>query len=359
MTDEIDTVAVEESAAPEDLRSQIASAVAAQKAQADSEPAPEETTPEPIAEQAQETAEQKADRLRDEKGRFAAKEPSADVTPAPATETPPVEAEKPAEGAKTYRPPVGWSVNAKAEFDKLPDAVREAIAKREEEVDTGFKRYGGLKQYAEIAEQGGTTLASAVKDYFEIETALRQDFLGGLERVCARFGVDPRSATQALNIRYGVNPGIGMPDGQQQPSQPAAIDPDALLRQAEQRIEEKLAQRETLSAIQAFANDPKNVYFDNVREDMATLINAGKASNLQEAYEAACWLNPEIRALRLNERSVPAAPAPAAKALQTAKAAAKAVGGAPSPGFKPDAQGMPANSSIRDNIRAAINMQRG
>lgn len=292
---------------------------------------------------------------RDEKGRFAAKEKPVDAAPndEPVQDQPvQSEDEKP-----VYKVPVGWSVAAKAQFNELPEAVKESIAKREAEVDKGFARYGGLKQYAEVAEENGTTLAAAVADYAKIENSLRTNYLEGVDLLNSRFGINPAQFIQAYAARYGVDLS-GSNAQQSQGYQPPAINPDAIIQQAEQRFEEKFLQRESLSEIERFRSDPANPYFENVREDMAILLQNGKASDLKDAYDKACWANPETRAILLKSQQTNSAPNPV-QAVQKAKAAAKAVGGAPSPGFNPSNKAPPQNMSIREAAMAALNAQRG
>ena len=231
---------------------------------------------------------------RDEKGRFKAAETHE---PAPETENEQDKSDQPdATDKAVYKAPVGWSVAAKAQFNELPDAVKESIAKREAEVDKGFARYGGLKQYAEIAEENGTTLAAAVQDYAKIEDNLRKDYLSGIDFLNGRFGINPHQFIQAYAARYGVD----LSNVQQsQGYQPPAINEDAIVQRAQAAFEDRLMQRETLSEIDRFRNDPANPYFENVREDMSILLQNGKAQNLADAYEMACWANPETRAIML------------------------------------------------------------
>jgi hypothetical protein len=89
---------------------------------------------------------------------------------------------------------------------------------------------------------------------------------------------------------------------------------------------------------------------------MGRLINSGQAETLDDAYDQACWANKEIRELLIKQQA-PAPSANAVDAVQRAKAAAKATGGAPAAGFKPNAG--TEGGSIRDTIRAAVNSQRG
>jgi hypothetical protein len=107
---------------------------------------------------AQETAAEAEARARDEKGRFAAKpeetaaKPATEAPAKPVEEKPAVEPAKEAEATTKapVGPPPGWSIAAKADFDTLPDAVKAAVAKREEEIDRGFAK---LKDYKAIETQ--------------------------------------------------------------------------------------------------------------------------------------------------------------------------------------------------------------
>ena len=334
-----------------DLRSVIQGALDKQREPADEAPV-EAAAPEP---------EKVREDGRDDKGRFAPKEPkeavesnkpglgdtqeelsvAEDTQPSPATE---------------FKPPIGWSVAAKAAWAELPEGVREAVAKREQEVSQGFARYSGLKQYAEMAEQNGTTLATAVQDYAKVEDSLRKDFLGGLDALAARFGYKPTDVAQYYAARHGVPATGQIGQAYQQP----AFDPDDIISKAEQRalarFEETQTRRESASEIERFAADPAHAYFENVREDMAILLQNGKANDLAAAYEMACWANPETRAILLKSQTN-STPSPAA-AVQKAKAAAKAVGGAPSPGFNPGKPVDTSKMSIADTVRAAIAAQR-
>ena len=201
---------------------------------------------------------------RDERGRFAAKGEQAPDAPA-AT---PAEAAPATDAPPSYSPPIGWGVKAKADFGTLPDHIKEAIVKREAEVDQGFKRYGGLKSFAETAERNGTTLAAAVQDYAQIEHGLRTNYMQGIDLINSRFGIKPVDFLRAYAQRYGVNLD-GSPSAPSQGYQPPAINPDAIVQRATAEFERRLSERESLSEIERFKTDPSHPYFENVREDMA------------------------------------------------------------------------------------------
>jgi hypothetical protein len=238
--------------------------------------------------------------------------------------------------------------------------VKEDIARHEArraaEVDAGLKRYGGLHDFAAEAERNGTTLQNAVNDYVAVETELRRDFLGGVEFLCRRLGVQPQALLAGLAQKYLPRPGT---QGQQpQPAQnQQQFDPNAIANHAANMVRTEFQQREINSQIDTFAANPSNRFFDNVRQDMAILVQAGKAADLQTAYEAACWLNPEIRAILLEESKAGQNRAATNTAVR-AQQAAKAISGAPSNSHAGEAP-RPRNLSLDEEIRAAINTQRG
>ncbi len=101
-----------------------------------------------------------------------------------------------------------------------------------------------------------------------------------------------------------------------------------------------------VSQIDAFQNDPANLYFENVRDDMAVLLHNGKASDLKEAYDMACWMRPDIRPFL---QTVQAPAVPVQEKVAQAKRAAVSVTGSPGQSRIPK-----SNGTIEDDIRAAF-----
>lgn len=310
-----------------------------------------------------ETAEQAAERVRDEKGRFAAK-PEEVAEAKPAIESKP--AAKPADPVKeavaapaepvttdtTLRPPPGWSPAAKVAFASLPPEVQQSVAKREQEVNQGFAKlaeYKPLERYSEMAKQSGTTLDRALENYVGMETRLRQDFPAGIVELCQRQGIHPVALANHILARNGVAPSEGQAGDAQPARQQANVDLTPI-HQELNALKSYVQQQQTLgvqSEIERFASDPKHTFFDNVKADMGRLINSGYAESLDDAYEKACWANPEIRPLLIKQQSpVSDASAKAAAATQ-ARAASKSITGSPIP--KAGSKG--PETSIEDEIR--------
>ena len=80
---------------------------------------------------------------------------------------------------------------------------------------------------------------------------------------------------------------------------------------SQQQAAQQQTQQEALTSISSFQNQVdekgniRNVHFEDVRNDMADLIeNAerqGRQLSLEEAYETACWANPQIRNVKLTQ----------------------------------------------------------
>jgi hypothetical protein len=255
-------------------------------------------------------------------------------------------------GGPPLNAPHYLSPESKAAWATLPTHVQADFVRREREAADGFKQYEGLGGYAKQAKESGTNLATAFKNYAEMENGLGRDFNTGIESICKWYGKDPRAMVVAIATKYGLIKG-------QAPSLaplPKTIDEDALVERAAQRIRDEHASRQVDESLSTFKADPANRYYENVREHMASLIEAGHAESLKDAYEMACWARPDIRALLLKQAAPSAGPSPA-PALKAA-AAAKHVLGAPRAGLTPAAKPHDENASIRDTIRAAVTAQR-
>lgn len=364
-----------DTAAPvDDLRSTIAAAVAGQRG------TPADTTAEPAkAPEAKPAAElkpvgeekPKREDGRDESGRFAAKaEPAkpAETGKAPEAAKPTEETAKApdAAAAEAVRPPPGWSPAAKVAFEKADPAIREAVAKREIEVNQGLAKlaeFKGLDEFVELAKQNGTTVGQAFQNYRAVETLLGKDFVGGITAVCKQFGVDPQALASVIQKRGG-----GAGAGEAKPAdrtaaQPIQIDPEALVARARAEAIKEFEQRQssasTQAAIEQFRSDPKHRFYDNVRPQMAALLQSGASATLDDAYERACWADPQVRSILISEdAAAKKSPAPADVANQ-ARAAAKATNGAPGSGLKPGSVAADPNRSLRDTIVAARDAQAG
>jgi len=298
---------------------------------------------------------------RDQAGRFVPKEGEKPAAAAPQT-TQPTEQAPGAPAAQTAAPvaapvdqahkaPPGWSPDAKASFDTLPDNVKAAISKREQEVDNGFKvlqDYKGLEEFTPLIKQGNTSHADVMRKALDYEKFLQRDPVGTLFHVAQIGGVNLQALAQAIVEGKVQIPQQQAPVQQQRP-QPQPVNVEAT-------VEQVLRKRDTENQVQSFISDPANVHAEAVLEDMIALISAGRASSLKDAYDAACWMRPDIRQQLISQTAPNPAPdlnAQRAAAADQARRASRSITGSAAPG--PSASATPAQpSSIRDTLKQAI-----
>jgi hypothetical protein len=354
MLDEKDEVIAADIKPPEDdLRGDIAKAMKEVEAKeaATETPAPKEGKP------------------RDEAGKFAAK--PVEIQTTAQTQTPPSTPNDPKQVAPPAAPvapvaPRGWSPASKAAFDQLPDSIKADVVKRENEVNQGFAKYSGLDKHVQDFEAAGVKLPDAIAAYREAENQLSRNFPNGVENLCQQFNIHPVALAQHILQKYGQQ----APQQGQQRQQPA-IDPQ--LRQYITNLENRVngiesqakaqAQNAVETDINKFIADPSNKFVDNVVDQMVLLIKGAKAEgkplSLKDAYDAACWQNPETRQLLINEQTnatSKSAVEKASKAANQARAAAASVTGSPIHGVSPDGG---SSRSLRDDIKAAFDQSMG
>ncbi|CAN7582843.1 hypothetical protein [Rhizobium leguminosarum] len=314
------------------------------------------------------------ERQRDEHGRFAPREtdktaPAQQAAAAAKTaQTPPAATAAPAaqqtpqaqpqaseqQPAATHRVPPGWAPEAKAQFGALPPEVQAAISKREQEVDNGFRvlqDYKGLEEFTPIVRQAGTTHADVMRKAIDWEQSLIRDPVNTVIHVAKMAGVNLHALVagqqdQILQRR---------PQQAQQQPTPQPVNVEAT-------VEQVLRKRDTETQVNAFISDPANVHAEAVLDDMVALISAGRASSLKDAYDAACWMRPDIRQQLISQ----AAPATTvqdqtsqrAAAADQARRASRSISGSSAPGPTQGA-GAGQPTSIRDSLRSALHAANG
>jgi len=316
-------------------------------------------------EETESTAEARAARVRDERGRFAPVADGAVEAPEqPGTVAAPVAAEPPADKPAEAVPqviaaPPSWSNTAKAKWNELPTEVRAEIAKREADVHKGFTKmdeeraFGRELQkimapYEPLIRSEGGTHATAVQQLLNTAYILRNGDPLTKARVmaetCQRFGVD-----------------FSVLGNAQQPQQ---VDPQVATLQQElaqlkgyisqqQQSEQARIEQDALQTVEAFKSDPAHAYFDAVQGRMAELLTSGVAKDLSQAYETAVWERPDLRQQLLAKQAQPQATGQNVSRLKAEKARTKAVsvrGGAG--GVQPTAPN--PNASVREDLEAAF-----
>lgn len=301
-----------------------------------------------------ETQQQIADRQRDEQGRFAKALEQEQNSP---QVVPPLAGQGSAQPAP-ISPPPSWSATAKAEFLKASPVIQQEVLKREKDMEAGNAQWQEkgerlnrldaiLAPRRERHQLAGLDDVRAVQTLFAAQDYLERDPYAAIAYLARQSGVDL--------TRY-ANGGAQM-QAAQPPMHPQL---QALLNEVnslkgtvsqQQSAQQDAARTGYVQQVQAFASDPKNLYFANVERDMAALITSGQAQGLQDAYEKATWAHPEIRPLLIAEQSKAQGAASQARA-NAARQASGSVIGSPMPGSAP-ANGGPA-PSLREELERAF-----
>lgn len=289
-----------------------------------------------------ETPEAKAARERDEKGRFAQKkpdEPAAEPESADANQqNPATENQAPAAALKA---PAALKPAIKAKWAELSTEVQQEFVRLESTQQKGMQKIAEDARFGQtlrevVSPHEATFKALGIDAPRAVDALLKADYT-------LRTAHPAQKAQFLLQLakQYGADMSVFQPqaaDGQT-PQQPAQTDPAVValwnrLQQIEQSQHQQQTERERIeteqaqSSIVAFANDPKNEFFEDVREDMAILINSGRAKTLQEAYDMATYANPDTRQAVLDrqfaERDAKRK-ADQAKAVETKRAAGVSV----------------------------------
>lgn len=250
----------------------------------DAEATPEAPPVETVEPVEGETEAQQSQRLRDELGRFTAKQESEQKAEAP--EVPEAEPE-PWKAA-----PKSWRKEMHDKYGALPPEVMQYIHEREQQVTKGITDY---KTQAETAAQRLTEYERVTQPYQE---HLQQ--YGGTERLGRLLHIDTvltrGSLLEKQQMLAALHQAVGIPmeGGQEQQMNPLMGEVHQL-RAEMQRIQQENQARELARANQEIEQFSQNApYFQDVVGDMQRLIETGIATDLQSAYDRAVRLNDDV-----------------------------------------------------------------
>ena len=340
-----------------------------------------------------------APRERDEKGRFKPRGDAAEAAPAApdagqrpggpdSAGTAPGAAqagEHPGQPAGAVPPqelkaPQSWRPAAREAWGNLPKDVQEEVLRREHDISnklnetTHLRRVGeGLLKAAQpyqqfIAAEGGDPVRAAAS-MFQTAALLRvgaaPEKASLIAQLVRQFGVDVTLLDNALagqGQQYASpgSPPQAPPGYQPQPQPQPQGDPrlDHLLNLMQQKQATQAQQSQAAANQEVAQFGQGREFFEDVREHMADLIEVaerrGLALSLEDAYNQACMLHPEISRV-MQQRQQAAAAGSANQQTQRARRAASSVVGSP-PGAPPVNEGP---LSRRQAIEAAMEQSGG
>lgn len=280
-----------------------------------------ESTSAPVVEQAPASFEDtmsavydKLNQPRDDGGKFAGNEqPTEGAETAATDEQGDENTDQPSEKAQeTAQPsiaaPNSWSAEMKAKFGSLPPEAQQYIAQRESEMHAAITQKGEqikafepirqtLDQHREVFAKNGVSEAEGIARFIAADRYLETNPTEAIKWLADSYGVDLRQFSTG-----------------EQPSgdQPQAQTPREVLElrrelaqvksylTAQQRQAHEAEQATVVKTVEEFAKDKP--HFEKVRKIMGSLMQAGEASDLDDAYQKATYAHPEVRQLILEDQ---------------------------------------------------------
>lgn len=243
-------------------------------------------------------------RERDDKGRFAAKQEEPEQTETPAPEVAPVVDEPIPQEVQR----LGLRKEELAAWKQADPMLQQALLRRSEEMHRGFEQYKAPAEfgrtmaqafipYQQTLDQLGVTPDVAVGKLLQIDNTLRYgnpaQKAQAVANIITQFGVDLNALQNAPQVDpyvYALQDKLSQLEG--------------YITQ-QQREQQEREQATLNSEIAKFSEGRE--HFETVREDMAALLQAGRATDLNDAYEKAIWANPSVRAALIAKQQSEAA----------------------------------------------------
>jgi hypothetical protein len=339
------------------------------------------------ATEATETTSTAAQRARDETGRFtkAQKEARAasstkapEATPGTTTATKAPEATTQATTASTapaaaqaptsteaLKPPDSWKPAAREAWAKVPAEVQQEVMRREREAKVAIQQHAEKARMADsfqqvvspyvgfIQAEGGDVLG-AVGNLLQTAVALRTapPAVKGqlLAQMIDQFGVD----LDHINAAWEGRP--------VKDSTSSTFDPRSFAQQVRQEVMRDLqAERQKVYVAKAQQQleefQSKNEFFDDVREDVADMLEVasrrGLKLSLEDAYNRACAIHPDVSKVLAQRKEAQQANADQASTQQSLRASS-------SVRSEPSAVvATPEPQSLRGDIQSVIAELRG
>lgn len=194
--------------------------------------------------------------------------------------------------------PSSWSPKVREKWNELPEEVRAEIIRREEASVNGVRQlqseFAPIRQFAESiapflqeAAQAGQDPASYVRGVLAAERNLRNPDQNA--RFEALLGI---ADSYGIPLRQALNQAAGrelLPTAPAQPQLPQEVMAEL---KAAREFRESMQHQTIEQQVNAFKAGKE--FYEDVRGTMADLMDAGIATSLDDAYDKACRLHPEV-----------------------------------------------------------------
>lgn len=202
----------------------------------------------------------------------------------------------------------------------MDPSIQEEVLRREREIDTTlrttaearkhYEEFGrAVQPYMHFFAQENSTPMQGFSNYLQTAAMLRTGSSAQkadvLAHLAVTFGVDVNDLDTALSRRFSGQGGAPSTQTAVPPNVQAMIQQhlqpyQSFMQTMQARLQEQNEQvtRTLQGELEEFATNPENEFFNDVREDMADLLELaakqGRALSLQEAYKRATLAHPQI-----------------------------------------------------------------
>jgi len=284
-------------------------------------------------------------------------EPAAVPAVEPQVAAPQVPA--PAAAPTELKAPAQWKPDVREHWKALPLPVQQEILRRESDsmrligsvgpkIRMADEVQAHIAPFAESLTANGVTPQAFVNDVFgsikSLASGSAQERAEVVANIVQSYGVDLRTLDAILTQRISAPPEVLQ-------ARQLAARAAAVIQGQSAGVEHQNA-LEAEKAIVAFAADPKHEFIDDVRNQMADLIELGHAKTLDDAYNAAVWANPDTRKILLTREAQSRAAVKTNRAVAARKASSSVRGAPSSP--RAAANGAAQGGSLRETLEAAF-----
>jgi hypothetical protein len=222
---------------------------------------------------------------------------------------------KPEPSGPAYKPPIDWGAGLREHWGKLDPSVQEKIAHREAQMAQAMQGTAQSRQTANdfqaLSNQYGSVMAAegaqnpmqAIQGLLQTTTELRMGTPAQkaqrMAQMITHFGVDIGMLDSAIVGDAPANQQAAHDQGMQQMIDQRMAPVNDMMHQLAQMQQQKHygQQYAVQQEVETFRQGAE--FLEDVRQDMGDLINIATGQNrdmpLQEAYDKACMMNPQIQ----------------------------------------------------------------
>jgi len=273
----------------------------------------------------------------------------------------------------TEKPPVGWKPAVREHWDGLPDEVKQEVVRREREIDDRLRETKNERQFAHqvmetlqpyqaFIKADGVSPMQAIDNMMSTVAMLRtgtaDQIAQVLSEVTQKYGIGRFGKEFVGKLDSALSGRVPKPEDEQTNAfrqeiqkelQPIKEFQQQLTQRQQQQMQQK--EQEAYQYLQNFAQEHE--YFQDVAEDISAILEAaqqrGKQVTLEQAYEMACNMNPEIKPLIEKKRQAEAAKSQNEVAQKAKRASVGIRGSAPM-----DSAQQSGGGSLRDDLEFAL-----